>query len=472
MSHLKDFLSLHTPAVGTEDHDATPTADVPAGDVATVAMDYVPERDYELEDAMVEAEEAEETQDTIRDDVTHLVEGKVALERYQEILERGVDNGGVSRETAEVIALGMEQYGIAVGYTDGDESDVIPSLEAFGGSGSRAEATKKMMAAAVKKIKEFAVYIKNAIQAMLKSAKFLWAKVTVAGTALKERATKLAAQAAKLDASTLKNDSITIKGSKLFADGKYKGKEFNEMSKHVTLITASIPKGIAAYISNHAATLEAAAKDANDIDTVLTAWFNSGSNLALNGFTEAEADDKGRRYSVGPLMPDNQQVHIAYPVKTASDDKASKLSLRSRMPKTAEISIQSAASAKKAPDSHEIKVVTPSELASHAKRIAEMANEIMKAGNNQTTTENSINLLNKAVASLEKRAEAVANLPFGGEKNDKELSNIQYLIGSADTTLALQTEVPKGSAYLIRILNAMLAVVERQMKEYATPASA
>lgn len=473
-SYLKQYLNENkapvagAPDVGVEEHTEVATTEVTEPALVNDAPVYF-EADDSVANAVDDLEQAEIEQTEIEDDVESLGQARVALERYSEILHRGIDNGGVSRETAEVIAFGMEQYNTMLGVTPEEEEELVPSLEAFGGSGSRFEATKKMANNAVEKIKKLVAFIKGALKALVQAVKSTWQKINVAGIALKEKADKLAVKAAKLDASTLKEDTITIKGSSLFADGKYKGKEFEDMAKTVTLITASIPAAVAKSIADHAKALEIASADATNGDKIMDAIFTAGESLRIQGFKKPEATD-GRGYNIeqSDILPDNQRVYVTFPVK--GESAAPGAGIRGRLSKTAYINIGSDKNAKKAPDNHQVKVASPAELASHAKRISKMAQAVIDSSKGTTSVENSVRLVEKAVKSLEDRAAKVAEMPFGN--NAEELGNIQSLINSANASTALQSEVPRGNAYLVRVLNAMLAVVERQMSEYAAPKEA
>lgn len=471
-SYLKEFLaennaSASVAATGVEEHTEIETTEPAMVNDAPVYH----ESDESVNEAVAEVDQAEIEQTEIEDDVESLGEARIALERYSEILHRGIDNGGVSRETAEVITFGMEQYNTMLGVTS-EEEELVPSLEAFGGSGSRMEATKKMANTAVEKIKKLVAFIKGAMKALIAAVKSTWQKINVAGIALKEKADKTAAKAAKLDASTRKNETVKIKGSVLFKDGTYIGKEFEQAAKTVTLITKEIPSGISKYIAAHATALEAAAKDATDTDKYLRAAVSTGAMLELPGFSEFnEGEMKGFNISQSVLLPDNQRVYITLPMHALKiAQRAPGQGITGLLAKTAKINIGPDASAKKAPSEFEVKVASPAELASHAKRISAMAKAVIDASSNQTDVENSVRLVEKAVKNLEARAEKVSALPFG--KNDEELRNISSLINGANTTTSLQSEVPKGNAYLVRVLNAMLAVVERQMSEYAAPKEA
>jgi len=197
-----DPKGAQTDEVSSEDHhEAVEQEDAPAPVEA-------PEAPVEEEDAQVEGDETPETPaeddveavDDMEDDlqavakiesdIDHFERVSESLERYYDILSRGMDvNDGVSGETADAIRIGLENLDPMF-----QEEEVIPAMEAFGQISSRHTATYISMESLSGKMKTVVEATKRAIAKLFEMLYDLWTKVSGGAARAKKRVAKLGAR--------------------------------------------------------------------------------------------------------------------------------------------------------------------------------------------------------------------------------------------------------------------------------------
>ena len=189
------------------------------GDAAP-AVDPVEQLDNaeSLETELLEVQETVEEGAVQEGQVEEAVEVSEALDEYQEALESIAGSGGLDRNGAMILQIGLEQLCARVGIEPSKIS--MPSMESFGGTTSRVKATSL----ALESVKETAANVWKAIVEAIKRAgewlKNFWKTLTDSNHRLKARAEKVKAAAASAtgDASgEIENGSLA---NKLHVNGK------------------------------------------------------------------------------------------------------------------------------------------------------------------------------------------------------------------------------------------------------------
>lgn len=215
------------PEMGT-----TKNEDETAGDtiISDEEVDAKEVTTAQIEDANEPVNDAEDVAalEEISRDIDALLKCQYGLEAYGDFLGRQVDNGGISPETAEALAIGVEHLGVE--FEEGD----LPGVESFGGTASRVTATRLGAEGFIEKAKEYGkaawdgiVWFFNKIGELF--TKYVGGLVTIKGRAkgIVEKVDGLGADA------KAKADTIKISGVGAMS---YKG-EIN-FGNHAALIEA------------------------------------------------------------------------------------------------------------------------------------------------------------------------------------------------------------------------------------------
>jgi len=241
---------LKTPETG-DDQDTPEADDNVKADPKGAQTDEVSSEDHheaaEQEDAPVEGGEtseapAEDDVDEVDDmeddlqavakvesDIDHFESVSESLERYYDILSRGMDvNDGVSGETADAIRIGLENLDPMF-----HEKEVIPAMEAFGQISSRHTATYISMESLSGKMKAVAEATKRGIAKLFEMLKELYNKVRNNTLGLKKKVDKLETRVNGLNGNLPQTVDVVVSNPTKLHDGsKFVGNDL----KTITLL--------------------------------------------------------------------------------------------------------------------------------------------------------------------------------------------------------------------------------------------
>lgn len=249
-------------------------AAVAAADPAAVVADPVEQLDNadSLETELLEVQETVDEGVTQETQVEEAVEVSEALGEYQEALESIAKQGGLDRNGAMILHIGLEQLRARVGVTGGKVT--MPSMESFGGASQRVRATQLAM----ESIAETAGKVWAAILAAIKRAgewlKNFWKTLTDSNHRLKARAEKVkaAAAAAKGEAAgELENAGLA---GKLHINGKVEktfDREFAEFASFCEVMAGKVVPGVVAYSKQIAESIPKSVADQESEDITFRA---------------------------------------------------------------------------------------------------------------------------------------------------------------------------------------------------------
>lgn len=239
------------------------------GDAVAPVVDPVEQLDNaeSLETELLEVQEVEAEGVERAAQVEEAVEVSEALDEYQEALESIAGQGGLDRNGAMILQIGLEQLCARVGIEPSKMS--MPSMESFGGTTSRVHATQ----VAMESVKETAQTIWKAILKAIEEAgkwlKNFWKTLTDSNHRLKARAEKVkaAAPSVKGEASgEIENSSLA---DKLHINGKVEknfGQDFGEFTKFCGIMTEKVVPGVVGVSKKVVELIPTAAKDQEQED--------------------------------------------------------------------------------------------------------------------------------------------------------------------------------------------------------------
>lgn len=181
--------------------------------VGEVVEDTIGDNAESLETELLEGSEVVEDNEVLADQIDEATDVAESLDEYEEAMESIIAQGGLDRNGARLLSMGLESLQARVGVVL--EKQAMPSLESFGGSGSRIEASKY----ALENIKETAGKVWDAIIAGIMKAieaiKNVWKYMTDGNVRLKARAEKLlkAAETKNINSAKLTGDQFIKKES-------------------------------------------------------------------------------------------------------------------------------------------------------------------------------------------------------------------------------------------------------------------
>lgn len=217
------------------------------GDAAARVVDPVEQLDNaeSLETELLEVQEVEAEGVEQEAQVEEAIEVSEALDEYQEALESIGKQGGLDRNGAMILQIGLEQLCARVGIEP--TAMAFPSMESFGGATSRIHSTK----VAMESVKETAKKVWEAIIAGIKRAgewlKNFWKTLTDSNHRLKARADKVKAAAASVKGEAQGELENTSLADKLHRNGKVEknfGHDFNEFTKFCETMAGKVVPGV------------------------------------------------------------------------------------------------------------------------------------------------------------------------------------------------------------------------------------
>ena len=221
------------------------------GDAVAAVVDPVEQLDNaeSLETELLEVQEAEAEGEVQSAQIEEAVEVSEALDEYQEALESIAGQGGLDRNGAMILQIGMEQLCGRVGIemSAGSAGINMPSMESFGGASSRIQATKLAM----ESVKETAKKVWEAIIAAIKRAgewlKNFWKTLTDSNHRLKGRAEKIKAAVASVKGGAEGEIENAGLADKLHINGKVEknfGQDFDEFVKFCETMSGKVLPGV------------------------------------------------------------------------------------------------------------------------------------------------------------------------------------------------------------------------------------
>lgn len=179
------------------------------GEEVTVVIDadeVIVDNSDSLEEAIADTAAEEDELDDEAAKVEVLQDAAQGLESILNVLSDAQQRGGLTRETAQMAHLALESIAKEWGGTSGD---LMYSVESFGGSSTRLDATRLSMESIKEQLMKVWRAIKNALIAMKDKVVAFLKTIFVASERMLARAKKL--ETANLQGSP-KNTKIAIKG--------------------------------------------------------------------------------------------------------------------------------------------------------------------------------------------------------------------------------------------------------------------
>lgn len=244
-----------------------------------------------LETELLEVQDTVEEGTAQAEQVEEATEVAESLDEYQEALESIMGQGGLDRNGAMILQIGLEQLCARVGIEP--TSMPMPSMESFGGASSRVFATKKAM----ESVQETAKKVWEAIMAAIKRAgewlANFWKTLTDSNHRLKARAEKLAA-AARATSGEAKEKEIDNAGlaAKLHTNGKVEsnfGHDFKDFQGFVATMADKVIPGVVEFSRGIVGSVEASAKDQGSEDILFKAEGMKAAYSSL-GLTAGEGE--------------------------------------------------------------------------------------------------------------------------------------------------------------------------------------
>lgn len=420
-------------------------------------LEVVAASEPSIDHEVAEMVEAKIEQDEISRDTDTLVEAQESLEAYMSLLEQGLEDGGISGQSAAFLRQGLERYEDMFGL----EAPLTPAVEAFGGSASQKHSTTVSMEALSDTLKKGWEALKRALAALWNAVKDVYAKATGAAKKIEARAVELRTAASGLAGKKPASETITIKNPKrLFADGQWVGMEIKATRGLLETMTKTYPESVLKYIADVASSIssfdptaehaEAQINAILDIDEIFKKF--PGSATPAND-TRFPAGVEAKRTDI---MPGNQALYIARPDMTGKGDLEQLKKLSSKL----QVVLMEAPTAKKAPESYELTVDKPMNLVKAAAEIASAAHAVSKIQKDDEKIKKAIDELNKAGDTLRDKADKA-------ELNDEQRKTVDAMLrGLVAVQKLLGTGLNGAVSYGVSTLNAQLSVVERQIAAY------
>lgn len=409
--------------------------------------------DAELHEAKAELAEAEIEQDEIHKDGEALREAQTAMEAYYDQLQDSLEDGGLNRQAAAMLKLGVEQYETALGI---DESP-LPSLESYGGASSQYTATTVSIEGIKDTLSKILEMLKKVMKTVVDVIKDVYHKITNATDKIQKRAATLIAAAKE---GHDPKGKVSISGSKLFADGEFVGHKATTLLGTATYMYSSYPEDAFKYMDAFG---EAVAKlDPTDEDLPTKAVELLSSQPALNSpfakfpgkFIEPGKDNRfSAKHALrkSETLPNNQALYIAAP------DMKSNKDFKALVASNATMKILPDPTAKANPKTQDVEALSMGEVIRQCEAIKKICMVMGKL--DSAKVDNAANQLLQSAEAFSKKvekAEADGTLPNQNKTIVNTLlramSAMQDLLGNSMTGVA---------SYFVQEMTAYLAFYQR-----------
>lgn len=424
-------------------------------------LDVVVSSEPSVDQVIAEMTEAEIRQKEIEQDAASLAEATESLEAYMQLLESGLENGGISAQAAAFMRVGLERYEAMFGLSE----PATPSVEAFGGSASQLRSTMVSIESVGEILKQSWEALKRALLAIWNAIKDVYQQATNGIVTLGKRARSLQQKARSLRGKGKEGGTLTIQNpDKLMAEGQWVGDNPALVLGFAAYALDTLPETVIKYVSDVAEKIKeldpATMTDPELLDLV---EFDNISNK----FPMAARPSNDRRFSPSAdvvrtaVMPGNVALYLSKPGVLERNF----LNRVSRLMSDMKIELLPVPNAHPAPAQYELTIKAPDALAEQCGMIVEAASKINKWNKHPKAIRDAIDQLVKAGDDFETR---IGKAELTAEQSDKASAVLHSLVA---VQRMVQSSVSGVLAYCVRTLNAQLAVIERQLAAHEEAAA-
>lgn len=364
---------------------------IAAGD--TTAVPAEPAVDS-LETELLEVQDSAAEGETQEGQVEQAVEVAEALEHYRGALESIIGNGGLDRNGAHIMAVGLEREYARGGFTK--EEMALPAMESFGTTSSRVHSTQLALEDIKSKAKEIWDQIVKAIKRAIEWVVGHFNKVFGAAEKLEKRAEAVAKAA---DGVTSKPKETKVENASVFkalqVNGAVNGLA-KSMSQVAEFVKTGLTAGPSAILAEGDALVAAIADPLNGgaVEKLKISGVKSGSGLSA----APEADGFAKQGNGITLLrsnelPGGKALVVRGPSADVSGVKALEVIGKTRS------GIEAFKPNAKPVDKAELPVLAPSDIETIAKAVGVIAGEVKAY---RATNAKLQELLKKASAAAEK----------------------------------------------------------------------
>lgn len=404
-----------------------------------------------------EMAEAEIEQDEIGKDLEELAESETALEDYCTLLEVGIENGGISAQSAAFMRVGLEHIERRLSL----DTELTPGIEAFGGSASQMRSTTVSVEAIKDVLERTWEATKRALEALVRAIRDFLAKATKGAGRLHKRAVDLRKKGRDLKGAPNKS-TVTLKSTnKVFANGDYHGNDTGPVMMLAEYGMRTYLERVRKYASDVASTLSS--MDPANIKegyTKLTKLDGVFDRFIGNTNVSPSSDKRFSDTAVvkrTDVLPGNVALYISHPDKSKGGDPQTELR---RMLKDLRVEVLSVPDAKDAPKEYEVKV-------EGVNKINQRLDEISKAAKVVKDGEKDAAKAAAAIDELVKAGDAFKEKAKKAELDDESQRLVSAALRGVKAVQSLLGQSVNGMiSYSIKTLNAQLKVAEMEMAAY------
>ena len=372
----------------------------------------------------------------------------VALEYYQDVLTRGIENGGLSVDTMMALTTGLEAMPGTPLFT---VEELTLALE--DASTARSAASKKTSEALGRRLAQIRDKIIELLKVLMQQLKDTWTKINFAAIKVREKAQQLHQKVTKLPAGNPRKDTIElVAAGRLFTNGTYQGDKSSALSMYGALVTKELPDAILSVINNYVYLLrEIDPKKPNGFEASFTKSFKE-LPLGIKDFTKGPDADAGNGHyrEQSPLLPGNMRVYTVRPTEVSDMRK-----FLTYMTSDMNTYIAHDDNTKKPPEKYNLRVARPGDLKRQLDTIIAVADKVINTGNGVSAIQRELNTVSTTAKTLATRANSM----------DKPQA-INTILNAAQGLQRLPNGVTGSTTHLVKTLNMCCAVIEKQMSLY------
>lgn len=401
---------------------------------------------------------AVEAVDEASTDYDTLVEAAAAIEGYVDLMRIGEENGGLTPMTAAAVRLGIEQWENKLGL----DSQIVASVEEFGGTSSQLHATQVSIESAGDTLKKLWEGLKRLLAFISQKVKELGKTLTDGAFRLQQRALKVAAKAqqakgepksAKIDVAvssfSANGDVLTVDQVKAFAQSVGTG-FVNATERYVSGVATA------------AASLDPKAGDA--FYTGLGGLVEQlGNYVPGEGFQAVEGGEVSKRWADSQawrsktIMPGNKSFYIVVPSKEIiqKDEKGKSIVTVIGKVHAGMYPVQGAGSV--GTEKRSVDVKSAGEIHSAARKISDVAKAISEMSRKAD--------MSKSIEAVRKAGETITSK---GSGDDAAANNAaaQVVRALTHTQKLLHGPSHKGLAAATSALGGQLRMLEQMLASY------
>lgn len=402
------------------------------------------------EAAEIEATEAEEEVTEAEEQVEELEDASEALESYIDAMEEAVQKGGLSRQAALFMSMGVESVCERVGI----ETIPVASLESFGGDTDRVQATTVSLEGLKETLQKIWAKIKEVIRKVRTAVMGWWKKLTSWSPLLKKRAEALKKKAEKASGEA-KEKEIEVSGIR----NMYTGTAGKVDIKKITQVLGGATKEAVKDVSGEvipaldalAKALEAAAK-LNAEQTI------SGKENVSKLIVGSEYNQAVPRFGQGAYGTVSEELPggvVFYSIAHKDGDKIKPQTIRAGL-------APARSGGDKVEDKGKVPTLSLSDIKTVAQAVAMLAADAVKVADEQTKIQRAVD---KVIAAGDKVS--INSGSFEGDKAEEATKAVRELVQVANNC-------SKSSAYGIetmishnfKVARAALNYAAKSLKQY------